>query len=421
MRQKTLTLEGMRQGVHDSNIFLIVLSQHVLGSWYCQQEMLCAIERDKEVQLLIEEEPRFFPFDVKSWNRSKSLPANEELQQEVDEIDAQIKDQRVLFDAAVAAENEGDEVAAYDKIKALQAQKQTTKSMMGNSGKRMIKAISGGMTEVPPAICKMIDDNLPDAVTYRRRDFEAASMMQELCRRNRLLLPSEPSVEVAEGEKQICVFTIFCEQTASDMAAEIVGAVSDADRIVFTSDESELATADRVLVLLTAKVLTPPTLEMLEAVIKQDNEAGRGRLTFMYREDNWSFDCKEKKEASPAVQETLNNHEALIYRRKSEGHTRHEFGTMMQHLLRKIGAEAAVIEADIAPSEEAEEDILQAQMKADPSFELSPEEAMGQKALIEENAQLKQQVEANGVALEAKDAALTAKDAEIAALKANTA
>ena len=63
----------------------------------------------------------------------------------------------------------------------------------------MIKGLSGGMVEVPEQICKMIDAHLPDAVTYRRRDFEAASMMRELCRRNWLRLPSPPAVKVAEG------------------------------------------------------------------------------------------------------------------------------------------------------------------------------------------------------------------------------
>jgi len=168
-------------------------------TWFCQQEMLCAMDEGKKIQIVLEERPPFFPFDLQAWHRSKSPPADEELQQEADDVEAQIKEQRLLFDAAVAAENQDGEVAAYYKIKALQVRNEQTKSIFGGTGKRMIKGLSGGMVEVPEQICKMIDAHLPDAVTYRRRDFEAASMMRELCRRNWLRLPSPPAVKVAEG------------------------------------------------------------------------------------------------------------------------------------------------------------------------------------------------------------------------------
>ena len=181
MRQQKLTLEGMRQGVRDSEVFLLVLSQHVLGSWFCQQEMQTAIDEGKKIQLLIEEEPRFFPFDIPAWDRTKSPPSDEELQKEIDQINAQIKEQRKLAGEAGDADNEEDETKFQDQMKSLKLKKAKVNGMMGNSGKRMIKAIWGGMTEVPPSICKMIDDNLPDAVTYRRRDLDAASMMKELC------------------------------------------------------------------------------------------------------------------------------------------------------------------------------------------------------------------------------------------------
>ena len=67
MRQKKLTLEGMQEGVRDSDVFILVLSAHVLTSWFCQQEMLCAIREEKKIQLVLEEEPRFSPFDVATW------------------------------------------------------------------------------------------------------------------------------------------------------------------------------------------------------------------------------------------------------------------------------------------------------------------------------------------------------------------
>ena len=70
MRQEVLTLEGMRQGVRDSSVFTLILTEHVLGSWFCKQEILCAIEEEKPFQLIIEAEPRFSPFDLGAWQAS---------------------------------------------------------------------------------------------------------------------------------------------------------------------------------------------------------------------------------------------------------------------------------------------------------------------------------------------------------------
>jgi hypothetical protein len=57
----------MRQGVRDSQVFLLVLSENVLGSWFCQQELRCAITLGKPIQLVVETDDRFNPFDFNAW------------------------------------------------------------------------------------------------------------------------------------------------------------------------------------------------------------------------------------------------------------------------------------------------------------------------------------------------------------------
>ena len=44
MDQANLTLEGMKQGVRDSDVLLLILTQHVLERWFCQQELLTAVD-----------------------------------------------------------------------------------------------------------------------------------------------------------------------------------------------------------------------------------------------------------------------------------------------------------------------------------------------------------------------------------------
>ena len=67
MEQERLTLDGMRQGVDDSDAFLLLLSANVLFRWFCQQEMLRAIDGGKQFQIIIEEDKRFHAFDRKAW------------------------------------------------------------------------------------------------------------------------------------------------------------------------------------------------------------------------------------------------------------------------------------------------------------------------------------------------------------------
>ena len=55
MRQAKLTLEGMREGVRDSDVFILVLSAHVLASWFCQQARHTALrERERESSSMYE-------------------------------------------------------------------------------------------------------------------------------------------------------------------------------------------------------------------------------------------------------------------------------------------------------------------------------------------------------------------------------
>ena len=44
MTQDDLTLEGMKRGVRESDVLLVILTKHTLASWYCQQEICTAVE-----------------------------------------------------------------------------------------------------------------------------------------------------------------------------------------------------------------------------------------------------------------------------------------------------------------------------------------------------------------------------------------
>ena len=59
----------MRQGVYESDLFVLFLTNSVLSRTFCQKELAWAIEFEKPIVVVVEEEQRFWPFDYERWSR----------------------------------------------------------------------------------------------------------------------------------------------------------------------------------------------------------------------------------------------------------------------------------------------------------------------------------------------------------------
>ena len=57
----------MRQGVFDSDVFVLFLTNSVLSRTYCLKEISWAIEFRKPIVILVEEEARFFEWKYDRW------------------------------------------------------------------------------------------------------------------------------------------------------------------------------------------------------------------------------------------------------------------------------------------------------------------------------------------------------------------
>ena len=71
MNQKDLTEAGMRQGVYDSDVFILFLTNSVLSRPFCLKEISWALEFGKPVIIVTETEERFSPFDCGRWKLDK--------------------------------------------------------------------------------------------------------------------------------------------------------------------------------------------------------------------------------------------------------------------------------------------------------------------------------------------------------------
>ena len=75
------TYEKVKEGLLNSDIFLLVLTENILSASFCQCAFAIAIEHKKPIQILIEDEVRFKGFDIdKEWEQNL-IPADLALKQ----------------------------------------------------------------------------------------------------------------------------------------------------------------------------------------------------------------------------------------------------------------------------------------------------------------------------------------------------
>ena len=67
MNTSELTESAMRQGVIDSEIFVLFLTNSALSRMYCLKEISWAIEFQKPIFIIVETEERFWAWDYQRW------------------------------------------------------------------------------------------------------------------------------------------------------------------------------------------------------------------------------------------------------------------------------------------------------------------------------------------------------------------
>ena len=215
----------------------------------------------------------------------------------------------------------------------------------------------------------MIDERLPQAITYRRREFENEAMMRELCLRAGLTLPVTHQNAVSGSFKErktaaavpLSVFVICHKDNGFKVLRTLEAEFQRRAEggwltrsIALTTQRGQLATADRVLLLLTAGVLEEPSCGQLVEVLEKDGGDHRDRIVALFsdtagecsvcKNKGWGFGCKEHQGVPQKVKDCLNEHEATQWREKEEGPSRHghaatgghEFAAMVDHLVEKL-------------------------------------------------------------------------------------
>jgi ankyrin repeat protein/serine/threonine protein kinase len=277
MRATQLNLDGMKQGVRDSDIIVIVLTRTTLSRWFCRQEILEAVASNRRIQLILEEDSRFNPFDLELWRKAK-----------------------MVYDCDNKAFNE------------------TTPDWS--------------------VIVKAIDDHLDDAVPFRRRAYEQDGMMRAICQRCEWKIPPKPAC--VNTSKEFTIFaicntsTIF-QELRDGISGKLPGVRLTADTAELSGAKYVLVVLTKGVivdheVLLMQAIQEDKTNRVDRLVFVKKEPLFDG----IKQHDAWEFGSEEQKRVSD-INMAVNAHEALPYRPKvvSGSRYRHEYSLMVEELL----------------------------------------------------------------------------------------
>ena len=299
MNQDDLTEAGMKQGVLDSEVFILFLTNAVLTRPFCLKEIGWALDANKPIVIVAEEEERFWPFDIERWKKDECT-----------------KDTTVWPHVWKKDKSLGSDYASCpDNIK----------------------------TEIQ----RQHDAGL--ILPYRRRDFEANAMiLQVLAKAGELgckwakhvpkdALSSGENNRSSNGTRKLILICDTSEEAGAstmelrqDMNNELKQTLAQCN--VEIVDDVEEAT--HALVVLTVGLLRDGSLLMaqLDDIV---NKLAPSEIVYTYSMDaGWDFGAFYGRPASK-LKASIAEHEALVYRANDLARG-YEHTSMVSEILRRL-------------------------------------------------------------------------------------
>jgi hypothetical protein len=298
MRADEITEPAMRQGVIDSEVFLLVLTRNALFRPFCIKEINWGIEFGKPFVVVVEKDGRFASWDYASWSEQWQ---------------------------------KGGSSGDYDWLL-------SSSSPLGGTG-----ATRQAMLD---AVAKMVEDNKGAMLPYRRRNFEVGAMFNEMFARSSLVCPPKArerpasSVAKAGGAAREPVLIFRESSTGGGVAAALLDAmaargvpavvVEGADQF----DSVLKASTSRVTALL---VVSAGVLEKQRDLLMRVMQCDDAKVVAVH--NNWHFYGPEQNGA-PDELKAIFDSELLTYRPADTPNLRYEFEGSMDEILRRLGQSA---------------------------------------------------------------------------------
>ena len=160
MSQDDVTDAGMRQGVSDSDVLILFLTNSVLSRTFCLKEIAWAMELRKPILFVRETETRFYRWDIGRWRLDRCTRRHE-----------------MSSRAATTTSNAASGSAGGDAGDAESSGFTWCKSQPG--------FLQIEFARVPPSIVALVETAWADdaMLPFRRREFEVGALAREIVRR----------------------------------------------------------------------------------------------------------------------------------------------------------------------------------------------------------------------------------------------
>jgi len=283
MNQTNITEAAMRQGVFDSSVFILFLTNSVLSRPFCLKEIGWAIQFQKPIIIIVENESRFWAWDKARWENDQCTRARD------------------------GSWIQGD--------------------------------LSISFTNCPLRVKEMIckEEKNKNFLPFRRRDFEIASLVQEIVQRSTKYnlewgnhYTFVPKMQHVLGYRSIRFLSIN-----SKAAKEIEQNLQTSLRERTTKMEwsNTIDTATQVLVLLSHPLIDNCTgqsyIELEQAIQSKKN------IIYMYVKDEWDFGLFYSSSNS-IIKTSISCHEALVYRPLFPEIMAYEHNSLVVELLKRM-------------------------------------------------------------------------------------
>ena len=305
MNQIDLTEEGMRRGVYDSDVFILFLTNSYLSRRFCLAEITYALEFDKPIIIVSEQEGRFWPFDLERWQQNRCM---------------RIKD-----------------------------------------GEWAVGGLQTTYETCPAPIRDLIEARAAEGsiLPFRRRDFEVNALTREIVRRVQVR-HGERSVRQLNGvkwgsrlppppartrlneyaERSICIFARQSDYTTAVIDECMKSILKFAP---CTDTDCPLSSANHVLMVLSKGCVDAGTSSA--ALLEEAADAGK-TITFLYitskKEEMWDFGefYALHARAQSKATEIVSSHEALKYRDAAPETMHYEHDAMILEILKRMRVSA---------------------------------------------------------------------------------
>ena len=266
MKATNLTQEGMKHGVLNSKVFVLLLTSDVLTRPFCLLEIKTAIDGNIPIIILREEDKRFFPWSFEEWKSNRMWDRHYRKWVRSDRQNASIWEKQTMSDGTVVW---------VDKASG-KAQLEAPPALKGNDA--MDTASSGPYANMAqplgnPAdslhfsarehlqIRDTIEAHKDEMLTIRRRHFEVEALVREIFRRIDHRMPDDAPLVRLPGIATMTLACLFAPGVpAAGGGEDMANALQAAVEAAGAKWSVDSATATHIIILLTGGLLATPAL-----------------------------------------------------------------------------------------------------------------------------------------------------------------